>query len=292
MNYFLNFISKSDIMSVALLKKSNMFNLLSYDSEDDLYEYEKVAKKVEEEKIIQRDEKRLQKEEIMRKNIELQKQKEANMYALSLKRTKIWHKDPLYSRFDYIKLVKEDNYDIASYLSLSSQIQRSLDISNMGCALTYGFVIFNKDEYLYLVKIMEQAKNPEYYDPTKQLENMMSISETRLMKCYFSGIHKSIGYEFASIYHIYKFLLWDTPNYRRLLKDSRYRSLKVVIEKDLKEFIENPYQMHNKIEQEYVSKYFEIGKRYYAKRNNFKILFRNYIRFIGKIMIMYRKISD
>lgn len=160
----------------------------------------------------------------------------------------------------------------------------------MGCALAYGFAMFNKDEYLYLVKIMEQAKNPEYYNLTKQHENMMSISETRLMKCYFSGIHESIGYEFASIYHIYKFLLWDTPNYRRLLRDNRYRSLKDVIEKDLQEFIDNPYQMHNELEQEYVSKYFEIGKRYYAKRNNFKILFRNYIRFIGKIMLLYRKI--
>ena len=54
----------------------------------------------------------------------------------------------------------------------------------------------------------------------------------------------------------------------------------------LKDFIENPHDLHSKIEQEYVSKYFELGKRYYAKRNNFKILFRNYLRFIGKIMII------
>ena len=88
-------------MSALLIKSSNMFNLLSYDSEDDLYEYEKVSKKVEDKKRIQRDEKRIQKEETMKKNIELQKQKEENMYILSLKRTKIWYRDQLFSRFDY-----------------------------------------------------------------------------------------------------------------------------------------------------------------------------------------------
>ena len=40
---------------------------------------------------------------------------------------------------------------------------------------------------------------------------------------------------------------------------------------------------------EYYNKYFELGKRYFAKRNNFKVLFRNYVRFIGKLMIIWKK---
>ena len=63
---------------------------------------------------------------------------------------------------------------------------------------------------------MEQAKNPWYYNPIQQLKDVISISEQRLSKCYFS-INKYFGYEFAAIYQIYKFLLWDSPNYRNLL---------------------------------------------------------------------------
>jgi len=40
---------------------------------------------------------------------------------------------------------------------------------------------------------------------------------------------------------------------------------------------------------EYICKYFACGKRYYAKRNNFKVLFRTYILFIGKLMKLYNK---
>ncbi len=266
-----------------MTKNTNMFSVLSYDSDNDEYEYEKIKKqegKEKEGKRIEKEEKRKIKE-IQRERIEEEK------YAQSLKRTKVY--DGIYP-LDYVKLIKEDNYCISSYLSLSRDIQCSLNISNMSCALAYGgFQIFNKEEYLYLVGIMEKAKNPYYYNPTQQIEDMMSISETRLMKCYFSEIHKSIGYEFGSIYQIYKFLLWDTPNYRRFLKEHKYSHFKKMIDDEVKEFIENPYNMHSEIEHEYVSKYFELGKRYYAKRNNFKVLFRNYIRFIGKIMILYKK---
>jgi hypothetical protein len=161
----------------------------------------------------------------------------------------------------------------------------------MGCAITYGgYQIFDKDEYLYLVRIMEKAKNNWYYNPKQQLKDMMSISEQRLCKCYFN-VDKYFGYEFAAIYQIYKFLLWDTPNYRKLLKEPEYSSLKEVIDNNLREFIDDcSFQDKSKIEREYISKYFELGKRYYAKRNNFKILFRNYVRFIGKIMIIKNKL--
>ena len=228
---------------LSMTKNTNMFSALSYDSDNDEYEYEK-----------EKEGKRIEKEE-KRKIKEIQREKrEEEKYAQSLKRTKVY--DGIYP-LDYVKLIKEDNYCISSYLSLSRDIQCSLSISNMGCALAYGgFQIFNKEEYLYLVGIMEKAKNPWYYNPIKQFEDMMSISETRLMKCYFSGINKSVGYEFASIYHVYKFLLWDTPNYRKIFKEKQYFHLKQMIDEDLSNFIENPYNMHSRIEQEYISKYF------------------------------------
>ena len=101
-----------------------------------------------------------------------------------MKRTKVYDGIiPLH----YVKLIEEDHYDISNYLSLSRDIKSSLNTNIMGCALTYGgFQIFNKDEYLYLVGIMEKTKNSWYYNPTKQLKDMMSISEERIMKCYFS----------------------------------------------------------------------------------------------------------
>lgn len=271
---------------MSFIQKSvNPFSMLEIESDDEEYEKKKNTeqKENEEKRIKKLEEKRLKREE---KEKEYMKQQE-NEYIKSLKRTKIY--DGLIP-LQYVKLIKEDHYDISSYLSLSREIQSSLSISNMGCALTYGgFQIFNKEEYLYLVEIMEKAKNSWYYNPEKQLKDMMSISEERLMKCYFSGINKSVGYQFAAIYQIYKFLLWDTPNYRKLLKDERYSTLKQTIDNDLKDFIENPYNTHSEREKEYVSKYFEIGKRYYAKRNNFKILFRNYLKAIGKFMSLYKK---
>ena len=57
----------------------------------------------------------------------------------------------------------------------------------------------------------------------------------------------------------------------------------------IKNKIKNQYGNVNKLEQKYYNKYFELGKRYFAKRNNFKVLFRNYARFIGKLMISWKK---
>lgn len=272
------------------LTTNNRFSTLEIESDDEKYEEKKnIEQKEYEEKRM----KKLQEKRIKREEKEREKEKEyikhqENEYLKNLKRTKVY--DGLIP-LQYVKLIEEDHYDISNYLSLSREIQCSLSISNMGCALAYGgFQIFNKEEYLYLVEIMEKAKNSWYYNPEKQLKDMMSISEERMMKCYFSGIDKSVGYEFAAIYQIYKFLLWDTHNYRKLLKDEIYSILKQTIDNDIKDFIENPYNMHSKIEQEYVLKYFELGKRYYAKRNNFKILFRNYLKVIGKFMILYKKL--
>ncbi len=262
--------------------KTNHFTLLSYDSDNDEYGYEVLLKERRKMDQNKREEKNRKKD---LKEIE-NKKKEDEKYALSLKRTKV--RDNLM----LVKLIEEDNYDITSYLSLSGDIQCSLNITNMSCALAYGgFTLFNKDEYMRLVEIMEKAKNIYYYDPFRQMKDMMSIAEERMMKCYFS-INTYYGYEFAAIYHIYRFLLWDTPNYRRYLKDPRYSYFKGIIDDELKGFIENPYQNHSEIEREYVSKYFEVGKRYYAKRNNFKVLFRNYIRFIGKIKLKMNKIKN
>lgn len=265
--------------------RKNPFLELYVESDDELFEQNKRICAVQKlqtkfDKLKLKNEKRLLKET-------QQKLEEDKRYSLNLKRTKVYEGlIPL----NYVKLIIEDNYDISSYLSLSREITSSLDTNIMGCAITYGgYQIFNKEEYLYLVEIMEKAKNNWYYNPTQQLKDMMSISEQRLSKCYFS-IDKYFGHEFAAIYQIYKFLLWDTPNYRKLLKEPEYSSLKEVIDKDLKDFIDNPNKKYSKIEQEYVAKYFELGKTYYAKRNNFKILFRNYVRFIGKIMIIKNKV--
>ena len=257
----------------------NNFSELYIESDDELFEQNKRIKEQEKEKKRQlKDEKR------RLKDIQIQKE-EDKKYALSLKRTKVRDKLML------VKFIEEDHYDISSYLSLSRQIQSSLNTNIIACALTYGgFTIFNKDEYLYLVEIMEKAKNLYYYNPIKQIKDVMSISEERMMKCYFSGINKYMGYEFAAIYHIYRLLLWDTPNYRRLLKDREYKNLKEIIDNDLRDFIENTDRTYSEIEREYVCKYFEVGKRYYAKRNNFKILFKNYVKFIGKLMIIKKNL--
>lgn len=262
--------------------------MLSYDSDNDEYKYETLFKNQLFEKNRQKDKKKIEKEKQRLIQEEKRLIQEEQKYVQSLKRTKVYDGViPL----QYVKLIEEDHYDISNYLSLSRDIKSSLDTNNIACALTYGgFQIFNKEEYLYLVGIMEKSKNTWYYNPVQQLKDMMSISEKRIMKCYFS-IDKYFGYEFAAIYRIYIFLLWDTPNYRKLLKDGKYSILKNTIDDELKDFIENPYNTHSKIEQEYVSKYFEIGKRYYAKRNNFKILFRNYIKFIGKIMVINKIIN-
>lgn len=261
-------------------KSVNPFSILEIDSYDEKKNIEQ--KEYEEKRMKKLQEKRNKREE---KEKQLQKIKQEN-YIKSLKRTKVY--DGLIP-FQYVKLIEEDHYDISNYLSLTIDIKSSLNTNNMGCALTYGgFQIFNKEEYLYLVGIMEKTKNLCYYNPTQQLKDMMSISEERLMKCYFS-IDKYFGYEFAAIYRIYIFLLWDTPNYIKLLKDGKYSILKETIDNELKDFIENKYNTHSEIEREYVSKYFEVGKRYYAKRNNFKILFRNYLKSIGKFMILYNR---
>jgi hypothetical protein len=257
----------------------NNFSELYIESDDELFEQNKRIN------VLQKLEKNFNnakiKEEKRRLKYLERKKQEDEEYALSLKRTKV--RDNLM----VIKFIKEDNYNIASYLSLSREIISSLNINIYSCALVYGgFTIFDKNEYLYLVEIMEKAKNIYYYDPIKQMKDIMSISEERMMKCYFSGINKRMGYEFAGIYHIYKLLLWDTPNYRRFLKDSNYKRFKEIIDEDLLDFIENTDRTYSEIEREYVCKYFELGKRYYAKRNNFKILFKKYVKFIGKLMII------
>ena len=70
-----------------------------------------------------------------------------------------------------------------------------------------------------------------------------------------------------------------------------YTGLKKTMDEELESKIKNEYGLCNsELEHEYLSKYFETGKRYYAKRNNFKVLFRNYIKVVGKFMILYKKI--
>ena len=59
-----------------------------------------------------------------------------------------------------------------------------------------------------------------------------------------------------------------------------------IVDKSLEEIIKNPYGSTSESEQMFISKYFELGKRFYAKQNNFKVLFWNYCKFIGKMMVI------
>ena len=90
------------------------------------------------------------------------------------------------------------------------------------------------------------------------------------------------------IYDMYRFFVADTPVCRKIFEDS-FPQLKSIMDSELKEIIVEGYK--DPAEIEYFTKYFEVGKRFYAKRNNFKVLFCNYARFIGKMMCIHKKLN-
>jgi hypothetical protein len=254
----------------------NRFSELAYESDDEKYELalQKEADRKEAELKIKKqkkDEKRRQ------KNIE-DKIKDDIEYGKQLKRTKV------YSIFfccieaySYISYIIEDKFNIASYLCLDSYCVQTVN--------TYKRIngLFSKDEYLDLVKIMELNKT-DYYPVEFSKHDIMDII-SKQENSVISGYGKS----HRMIYEIYLALLIDTKCMRKLLTTGHFRSMMGIFREGVEEKIENNYGENTDILSEYFLKYFETGKRYIAKRNNFKVLFRNYVRFVGKIVVLYRK---
>ena len=248
----------------------NYFSALDYESDDELCNEKRI-----EEEIVQQKKKEKRKASQERQRLYEKQKKKDKEYTHRLKRTKIIKSDGD-KRFDYVCEIIEDGCNIANYLNLDSFLHTSVISSSL------FYRTFDREEYLYLVKIMETSKNPVYYDFHKCLEQMMSITDTRIFNCLFQT-RDTYG---KIIYELYKYFLWDTPNMRKVFNEEPH--LKKIIDESLKEIIENSYGNSSEIEQEYITRYFELGKRFYAKRNNFKILFRNYCRFIGKVMIILK----
>uniref|UniRef100_A0A6C0E0B6 Uncharacterized protein n=1 Tax=viral metagenome TaxID=1070528 RepID=A0A6C0E0B6_9ZZZZ len=257
--------------------RMNRYSELYYESDDE--EYEKRLLKEEEEKYKLKQEKYKLKEEKRKiKDDENIKQYEM-FYANSIKRTKVYDKIKLgFSTFIYMSEIKEDYYNIARYLNLDSFLQQTVDVGEL-----YG--LFGKDEYLDMVKHMELFKNKHYF-PLECFEYIRDIQQNQISGC----VMNNLGTTKRMVYEIYVILLLDTACVRKAFDYYPHgRYLMDVFKESLEDKIKNPYKNITDFEHKYYNKYFELGKRYFAKRNNFKVLFRNYIRFIGKLMILYKR---
>ena len=257
--------------------KMNIYSNLYCESDDE--EYEKQLLKEEEEKQKLRQEKLNQKEEKRRiKDNEKIKQNEIE-YANSIKRTKVYTEIKLgFKVFNYVSEIKEDGYNIAKYLNLDGYLEQTVYFGTF-----YG--LFSKDEYLDMVKNMEFFKNKDC-PPIGCLEYIRDIQQNQISGCVINNL----GINTRMVYEIYVILLLDTVCVRKTFNYYPHgRYLMEVFKESLEDKIKNPYRNITDFEQEYYDKYFELGKRYFSKRNNFKVLFRNYIKFIGKIMILYKR---
>ena len=244
---------------------NNMNRCLHYESDDEVREKKCNSIKEGEEQKLKRDNAKM-------------KQYETD-YAKNIKRTKIYDKITLgFDTFIYVCEIKEDDYNIARYLNLNSFLQQTVDVGKL-----HG--LFGNHEYLHMVKHMELFKNKNYF-PLECLEYINDIQQNQISGC----VVNNLGIGNRMVYEIYIVLLLDTPCVRKAFDYYPHgRYLLGVFKENLKNKIKNQYGNVNKLEQEYYNKYFELGKRYFAKRNNFKVLFRNYARFIGKLMISWKK---
>lgn len=143
--------------------------------------------------------------------------------------------------------------------------------------------LFQKNDYLELVKIMELNKT-DYYPEMSSAEDIRKIQRKIEI-----GVMSGFGSSYRMIYEIYLILLLDTKCMRKVLTTGHFGSMMGIFRQDVQNKIENEYHQVSETHSEYFRKYFEVGKRYIAKRNNFKVLFRNYVRFVGKLTILYRK---
>ena len=168
--------------------------------------------------------------------------------------------------------------NIASYLNLDNYL---IDLVKYSIIFNNGLFSLDDIEYKYLVRIMEICKNSNCCDTEKVMDHLLCISEDRISKCFFKNDKEAI-----LIYEIYKIFLYDTKNIRKILNMPNYKELKKIINE---EFETKFKETSSELDHKYLNKYFELGKRYYAKRNNSKVLLKNYIRAIGKFMILFKK---
>ena len=254
---------------------TNRFSELYYESDDEKYE-EQIRK----EKVNQEEKRRLNKEKNkekrMVKEVETKKLEEKK-YANSLKRTKIFSLWFPTGQIKYISEIKEDGYNISNYLCLDGYFHTMI----LSCQLMYR--LFLKDEYFELVKIMELNKNINY--PTDCSLNDIRKIQHKMETAVISGYHESA----RIIYDIYLTFLLDTQCMRAVFEEPTKKYLMDIFKESVEEKILNIYGNISELESSYYNKYFEIGKRYLTKRKNFKVLFRNYVRFVGKLMILYKK---
>jgi len=223
---------------------------------------------------IQKQEQKRLKSEKKRLEVEIRRiarQKEDDMkYGLSLKKT------PMTYCFA-ITGYEEDGYNIARYLALDGYCS----IVIMSSLIT-GIV--KKIDYKFMVETMEMCKDfrhLRFHGDTYFIKRLMHVSDPLTFRFVCNSNKMGI-----IIYDMYRFFVADTPVFRKIYKDS-FPELKRVMDSELKEIIEEGYR--DPFEIEYFTRYFEVGKRFYAKRNNFKVLFRNYVRFIGKMMHILKK---
>lgn len=209
------------------------------------------------EKKNQNDLKEQKKEKQRLRTLQKEKQYELNYYN-SIRRT-------LLRTGGY----KEDNYYITKYLYLDSFCQSAEFFSKMKG-------LFSKDDYIFLTSFMTSCKDYFYCDNKFLADNLYKIMN---MKDNSFLSYKDQGA--VSIYQIYIYLLIDTVMIRKMMKDPKYSNLLSIFKDELEIDLTN----------QQLSKYFELNKRFFAKRNNFKILFTNYVKFIGKMMIIKKRFN-
>ena len=257
----------------------NRFAELAYESDDEKYELALKKEAERKEEVFQLKMKKKEEKRMEKNRKESEQEKKADIwYGQKLRKTKEYDTlilgDKLYS---YVSNIVDDSFNIACYLSLDSYCIHTVDTHKMFHGL------FQKDDYLELVKIMELNKT-DYYP------EMSSAEDIRKIQCKIEiGVMSGFGSSYRMIYEIYLILLLDTKCMRKVLTTGHFGSMMGIFRQNVKNKIENEYRQVSETHSEYFRKYFEVGKRYIAKRNNFKVLFRNYVRFVGKLTILYRK---
>jgi hypothetical protein len=261
-----------------MFQRSNMFSSLSYESDDEEYERRLMLEKQQKDDhlVIKKSQAR---ERRLIREIEILKQKDID-YTNSMKRRKVIQS---YNGIPYVSKIEEDTYNIARYLGLDNYLQYAVFTSSI------FFGLFAKEEYLNLVKIMELNKNIKYLlcFPDSFIEDIRYV-QLKIEMCVINGLSTDT----RLIYEIFLIYLQDTICVRTAFENqSRFGHMMGIIREGLKNKIKNPYRSISEFENEYYIKYFEVGKRYLAKRNNSKVLIAKYLRFVGKLMVLYRKIK-
>ena len=254
---------------------NNLFSYLYIESDD---EYEQCVTR-ERETLRDKKKEKYDLKQAKRHGKYLENIKQAEQeYARNIKRTKVFAQH--LQRINYVSEIKENYCNIADYLSLDTTLI-SMVSNNRIC-----YNLFGDKEYLEMVKIMELNKNPVYAS-FGCLLNIRDIQH-KIEKVVVGGY----GSDALLIYQIYLIFLMDTKCVRKVLSSQpEYKYLMDFYKKDLKDKLTRQWSCVSEFECEYYNTYFEIGKRYFAKRNNFKVLFRNYVKCIGKFAVIRKNIK-